>query len=135
MIKPKQKGLKAKTGDRTMTRMVGTIDQIDAFERFRTELLPALQMEVRKGTNPKEMRRKYIAHVQASQLMTALTDEDSAKRLAAQKDILDREEGKAVEKKEINHRLGALPAKELEALLISTIDDLPEDEEESGQEG
>lgn len=134
MKRPTKRGRnQARRPDTAVHIAARSIDALAAFDRFREELLPALQQDVMNGTLPKEMRKKYLSHVQASQLMTALTDEDAAKRLAAQKDILDREEGKATEKKEISHRLGALPQKELDALLISTIDDLPEEDEQ--QEG
>lgn len=125
----KRNGKKYKAENQNLQRAAEMVDTLALFERFQNELLPALQEEVLTGTPPKELRRKYLTHIQASQIMTALTDPDASKRLAAQKDILDREEGKATEKKEISHRLGQLPDKELEAILISSVEEMPDDEE------
>lgn len=106
---------------------VALVDRVSEFEKFEREVMPALRESVAKGEAPTSMRKKYLSHATARLITEALTNPDATKALAAIKEIFDREEGKAVEKKAVEHRLGKLPEKELDALLISTIDDLPSD--------
>ncbi len=115
-------------------RMVSFIDRATKFEEFERDILPALQESVRRGEAPAAMRRKYLSHVQARQITEALTNPDATKALAAVNSILDREEGKPVERKDVQHRLGKLNEKELDALLISKIDDMPAEALDGGDE-
>jgi len=110
-----------------LNHMVNMIDRVTQFEEFERDVLPALRQSVKNGEAPEKMRKKYLSHVQARIITEALTNPDAAKALAAAKDIQDREEGKPVERKDVQHRLGRLPDKELDALLMSTIDDLPDE--------
>ena len=116
--KPKGKKMPKMTGyveDRQMSKL---IDDLQDFEDFKDSVLPAIRRDLKAGLTPKEMRKKYAARVQARALTTAITSDDG-RAMAAAKDILDREEGRATEKKEVTHRYADLDDRELDAILES----------------
>lgn len=116
--------------DRQMARL---IDELQDFEDFRESILPALRADLKKGLSTKEMREKYKSLVQARVLTTAITSDDG-RAMAAAKDILDREEGKPTEKKEITHRYADMSDEELDAILKSEEEDLKNLIEHTSQE-
>lgn len=121
--------------NRQEEQTVELLDHLEAFEQFEREVLPALRQAVVNGENPSVLRKRYLTHMTARLITEALTNPDASKALAAIKEAFDREEGKATEKKDVTHRLGRLPEKELDALLLSEIDDMPEDLLEDGSGG
>lgn len=100
-----------------------TVDQLMAFERFRTEIAPELQEMLLKGATSKQILKKYDNYVAAKILTIALTEPDSSKALAACKDLMDRAGGKATETKKIEHSLQQTDDKELDALIKSEMAD------------
>lgn len=94
------------------------------FEKFQNETLKVLRKDAAAGMTAKEMRKKYMALLQAKVLTSAFTTDDVSKAQAVFKDIADREEGKPTEKQEVTHRLEKLSANELDALLKSEEEDL-----------
>lgn len=128
MISRKPKGkvrIKNKTPRRNLqeNRMVRTIDDLAAFDKFKEEILPALQKAVAKGVKAKDIMEQYSSHAAARTVTIALTEKDPGKALNAAKDILDRAQGKAVERKEVKHKLQELTDEQLDALLMSEDDD------------
>ena len=113
-----------KTGKQNEDKMVKVLDQLDLFERLKKEIMPCIIKDLAKGFTAEELRNKYLAKIQAAQLTQALTDPKAA---AERKDVLDRSEGKATEKREITHRLKDLPEEELDALLLSEVGDMNDD--------
>jgi DNA replication protein DnaD len=97
---------------------------IAEFEKFKTELLPALQKDLLSGATAPELREKYLALVQARLISEALTNPDAAKAAAAAMDIINRAEGKAVEKRETKHTFENLKDEEVDAILKSEIEEL-----------
>jgi hypothetical protein len=97
------------------------VDQLRAFEEFRTELLPAIKRDLKSGLSADQLRKKYQAWVQARLIMNALTDPDAGKSTTAAKDLLDRVEGKAKETVDHNHRLQDVPEEELDAIVMSEL--------------
>jgi hypothetical protein len=87
-----------------------------------TEILPQLFDEIRDDSvSSDDMFRKYEKIVAARLITTALTNPNAAKASAAAKDILDRVQGKATEKKDSKHRLEKISDKELKAVLASKL--------------
>jgi len=107
-----------------MSKMVNTIDDIAEFEEFRREILPAIRQDMSNGMTAEELRTKYEAVVTARFITIAATSENESAAVAAGKDIQDRSSGRPKERKEIEHRLGKLPDQELEAILLSEMDDI-----------
>jgi hypothetical protein len=119
-------------GGRAQSRIAKALDQLAQFEEFKEKILPALQRDLKDGLTPEQLREKYSPIVQAAMISTALTGKDEKARLAAQKDTLDRQEGKARERIEATHRLERLPETELDSLLLSEIQSVatPKDDSE-----
>ena len=117
--------------------MAVTLDELSRFEEFKENILPAIRQDLATGMSAKDIRAKYAAIVQAGVVTTALIDSNPAARLTAAKDILDRDEGKAKETKDIRHRFNELPDEQLDAILISELQDseiVSSDDEESGND-
>lgn len=111
-------------------RIAHAVDQLAEFEDFRDTVLPALRKDLSAGLSAEELYKKYQSLAAARGISIALTDQDSGKALSALKDILDRTQGKAVERKDVRHRLEGAKDEEIDAALLSKLQDL-EDEEES----
>lgn len=123
-VRPKPRGRAPVSHDRATHRAVSLSDKIADYEDFEENILPALKKDLKSGMTPKQLREKYSSIIQARQITSALTEKDTAKAGAAAKDILDRAEGKATEKKEVTHRFSEMSDKELDAVLKSEEDDL-----------
>ncbi len=95
-----------------------------AFEEFQGTILPDLQKDLKKGMTPAQIREKYVALLQARIITDALRTEDPAKALAVAKDLMDRVEGRATEKKEVTHKFKDMKEEELDAILKSEIEEL-----------
>jgi hypothetical protein len=109
--------------NRSEDRTVDALDKLKAYEEFETTVLPGLQEELRKGSTADEIYKKYENLVAARTVTIALTDPNGAVALAAGKEIRDRSSGKSTEKKEVTHRLAALPEEELDAYLLTKLKD------------
>jgi hypothetical protein len=108
-----------KTGRRDERRMHRRIDDLIAFEEFQEEILPALRMALKEGKSAEEIYKMATAAAAARVVTIAVKEQDSSKALAAAKEILDRDGGKAVERKEVKHKYSELKDDELDALLLS----------------
>jgi hypothetical protein len=97
------------------------LDELAAFEEFRKEIMPQLQQDLKDGLAAEQIFKKYAHFAAARGITIALTDKDAGRALTAIKDILDRTQGKAVERKEIKASISELPDEQLDALLESAI--------------
>lgn len=93
------------------------------FDDYQT-ILATIRKDIKNGLTPKQLREKYAPLAQARVISDMLTNENAGMALAAAKDMLDRIEGKATEKKEVSHRFSDVSDKELDAILKSEEDDL-----------
>jgi hypothetical protein len=113
----------SKTGDQAEYRASKVHRDLAQFEDYQT-ILKTIRDDIKKGLTPKQLREKYAPLAQARVISDMLTSDDAGKALAAAKDVLDRIEGKATEKKEVSHRFADVSDKELDAILKSEEDDL-----------
>ncbi len=98
------------------------------FEDYKT-ILATIRKDIKAGMTQKELAKKYAPLAQARIISEMLTTDNSTAALAAAKDMLDRVEGKATEKKEVTHRFKDMAEDELDAILKSEEADLKETEE------
>jgi hypothetical protein len=91
-----------------------TAEQLDLVQDIM-DLMPELRADA-KRMSVEELREKYRPLITANQIQTALVSPDAKARLSAAKDILDRAEGKALERREEMHRFEKNPD-QLDALL------------------
>lgn len=110
-------------------RMTDFIQDLVEFEDFKETILPAIRKDVKSGMTAKQLREKYAALAQARLITDALMNPDAGKAAVAAKDIIDRAEGKAVERKETTHRFENMSDQELDALLASEEEDLAQMED------
>jgi hypothetical protein len=123
---------KYRDGQREQRKMAAVIDQLNDFKRFRADILPELKKALDGGASPKQIRQLVQSYITARVANIALTDEDSGRALAAAKDLLDREEGRAVERSEQVHKFEKLREEEIDALLTSRLKELQDGDQEDG---
>lgn len=102
-----------------------------AFQEFRETIAPAMRALVSKKAPPAEIYDTFKSLLAARQVSIALTSRDPGKALAAITDVINRLEGKPVERKEIKHQLGQLKDEELDSLLESKLKEVEGDVEET----
>lgn len=110
-------------------RISELIKNLAAFEDFNSRILPALQADIKNGMTPKELREKYLSIVTGRVITDALMTDDAGKAAAIARDLADRVEGKATEKKEVTHKFADMKDEELDAILKSEIDELEDMEQ------
>jgi hypothetical protein len=101
--------------------MVRGLDELATYEELTTGLLGTLKQDLRQGLTSEQILKKYAALAAARVVSVASTEVDSAKAMAAAKDILDRSQGKAVERHINVHAMSELKDEELDALLLSKL--------------
>lgn len=113
-------------------RMVEALDARNISEEIAAPIIPILVQAMKEGWDSDKLAR----HPQIQLLLTAraltiaMTEGDSAKALAAVKDIKDRTQGKATERSEVTHKLEKLPDEQLDALLQSKLGQQSDDAED-----
>jgi len=112
--------------------MVRGLDELDQFERFSKMVPEDLRKDILAGMKSKEIYEKYGNMAAARAVIIMMTEEDPGKAMTAVKDILDRTQGRPIERKQHQHALHNVDDKEFDALLSSEMEDL--DEMEGGED-
>lgn len=115
------------------TERVRNLDELALYDEMTVGVLGALKKDLAAGMSAEEIMAKYANLAAARITSIAATEADSGKALAAAKDILDRVKGKAVERKQIHHKLENVDEKQIDAIIMSElenlqIEDTPEEE-------
>jgi hypothetical protein len=116
--------------NRKEDEMIDAVDELREFQEFKKEILPVLRAEIKKGTSAEELYKKFESIAAARNVMIAMTDKDSGRALSAIKDILDRTQGRAVERTTTTHKFEKLKDEELDALLKSRLKEVADTDEE-----
>lgn len=98
MIKPKKPRFRRNVQEH---KVVQALDDLAEFESFQTEILPTLRKAIKERWTPEKVYKEFSAHMAAKAVSIALVEKDPTKSLAAIKEVLDRSQGKATEKREI----------------------------------
>lgn len=101
--------------------MAAAMDELDSYERYKQEIAPKMRELMERGASTEEIYKFAQSFAAARAVTIALSEVDSSKALAAVKEILDRSQGKAKERTEIEHRYSKMPENELDALLESKL--------------
>jgi hypothetical protein len=134
MAKKPQRWAPTSKDNKTEDRLVDLIDTIADFEEFRLKVLPAIQQDVKAGLSAEELRKKYHALVQARQITALFLETDHSKAASVAQQLIDRTEGKSVERQETTHKFENLSDAELDAVLNSKLNKIKSDEELSSTE-
>lgn len=118
-----------KNGSREIYRAIDVHERLSQFEQFEEEILPALRADILSGKDAAEIYEKFQAHAAARGVTIAITSKDEGKALSAIKDILDRGQGKAVERRETRHKFADLTDEQLEAVLMTRMEEDIEDDD------
>lgn len=109
-------------------KMLAAIDERAAFEEFKDALPYQLRRDILNGMPAAELYKKYEDYAAARVIAIAIAGRDNKDALQAAKDIQDRTQGKAVERKDVRHRMENAPEKDIDAALLSEIEDLQSDD-------
>lgn len=97
-----------------------SLDDLAEYAEFRDMFLPAIRQALLKGLNSEQILKKFEPIVAARLVQLGVTGGESA-ALGAIKELMDRTQGKAVQKQEHTHKLAKLPEEELDAVLQSKL--------------
>lgn len=120
---PKSRKAAPKSSSKELNKMAHTLDALAEFEQFREEILPALRNDLGSGLTAQQVYDKYQAYAAARGITIAMTSTKESSALVAIKDILDRTQGKAVERKIIAGKFDGLSDQDLRALVATEVDD------------
>lgn len=136
--KQRQSPSKLKSGDRNVAknrrkeyakrRQERVLNKLAAFEEFNASFPDSVKRMLLDGATPEDVLDKHKSMVAARIVSIAMTEQDSGRALAAAKDVLDRTQGKAIERQQVEHKFGRMDEDQLDALLISKLKEakLPE---------
>lgn len=96
--------------------------ELQLFDEFKQKIAPRLIALLNKGVRGEDIYKQFQDLAAARAVTIAIKEQDSSKALAAVREILDRAEGKAVERKTITHKLEELSDEQLDAVLLSELD-------------
>lgn len=126
--RPRRRGGIARNGHQEEMKQVKLHQELSQFEEYQT-ILKSIRKDIKNGMTEKQLQQKYAPLAQARIISEMLTNENGAAALAAAKDLLDRVNGKATEKKEVSHRFADMSDTELDAVLKSEEADLQDMEQ------
>ncbi len=100
-------------------RMARALDQLAEYDSFTSEIAPLLRKAIKEGWSAERLKTdpRIKTLLLARQISIGLMEKNSAAALSAIKDLIDRSEGKPVERKDIKMSLEAAPDEEIDAKL------------------
>ena len=96
------------------------LDSLAEYESFKEMFLPEIRRALMNGMSGEKILQKFKPIMMARLVQLGAVGGETA-ALSAIKEILDRTEGKAVQKTENIHRLGKLPDQELDAIVATKL--------------
>lgn len=104
-------------------RAARALDTLSEFEEFREMFLPPIRKALLGGASAEAILAQFKPLVAARLVQLGIAGSESA-ALGAIKELMDRVDGKAVQKQELTHRLAKLPEEELNAVIESKLERL-----------
>lgn len=101
--------------------VIKAVDALAEFEEFRNQFLPAIRQDLSLGMGAEEIMQKYKNLAAAKLVMKIFDAQSDMAQIAAAEKILDRVDGKPVQRQELKHRLEQLSDEELEAAVKSKL--------------
>lgn len=100
--------------NREEDRAIDSVDRLALFEQWEKDIMPVLKEAMAAMKDPKQILE--IGKAAASVRLVLMAQQGN---MAAIKELLDRTEGKVVEKKAIVHAMAEVKEEQLDALLLS----------------
>lgn len=107
--------------------MVRLLDEHDQFKKYQQMFSKLLKM-VASGATADELRKEFGPAITARAIAMAATTDDGRLFSTLMKDLVDRTEGKAVERREVSHQFSQLTDEELNNVLASELDGLTDEQ-------
>jgi hypothetical protein len=104
--------------------IVRSLDALADYDSYTKNVAPKLRRAVDENWGPEKIYKEFGSMVAAKVVSCALLEPDTAKSVAASKEVLDRALGKPKERVENTHKYAALPDSELDQLLRTTLEDM-----------
>jgi hypothetical protein len=120
-MKPKKKV--RRTGYGQQNKLNGKIDD-QAFREYQAKVLRSIREDLLAGMTAEQIFKKYEAHAAAA-LVSSMINPQTV--VAAAEKVLDRTQGKPLQKTEQTHKYSKLKDDELDALLKSRFTELEAD--------
>lgn len=120
-----------------LTKVEHEADNLIAYDRFKQDIAPELRKLLAKNASSSEIIKKFSNYATARLMTIALAEKDPKTAFAAIKDVLDRAEGKAVERKRLEHSMSNIEDRDLDALLkseMAELENMGDEEPEVGDE-
>jgi hypothetical protein len=108
--------------------LVRALDDLAEFEEFEVEILPMLKKMIRSKASTPEILEQARPLLVAKLVSIAMNSDDEGRRASMALSLLDRIDGKPVERKEFHHKLGKLKDEEVDALILTKLREANEDE-------
>lgn len=99
------------------------IDDLAEFEQFRADILPKIQAQMKANASTKDILNTAKAVAVGRLAMIAAMEGDSKTALNAIKALLERTDGPVEERKTVTHQLSNMRDEELDALLITAVNE------------
>lgn len=96
------------------------LDSLAEYDSFREMFLPEIRKALLEGLNSEQILAKFKPIMAARLVQIGAVGGETA-ALGAIKELIDRTDGKAVQKQELTHRLAKLPDNELDAVLATKL--------------
>lgn len=110
----------SKAADAMQTGQARALDQLAEYAEFQEMFLPAIRKALMGGASSEKILAQFKPLVAARLVQLGLTGSETA-ALGAIRELMDRVDGKAVQKQEHTHKLAKLPEQELDAVIQSKL--------------
>lgn len=121
--KQRRSNVLAAAANAAQNKQARALDDLSEYEEFREMFLPAIRKALLGGASAEAILAKFKPVVAARLVQLGVAGSESA-ALGAIKELMDRVDGKAVQKQEHIHRLAKLPEEELNAVIESKLERL-----------
>ena len=104
-------------------KMTTALEDLSEFESFKKDLLPKLRAAIKEGKKPDEILGLAKSLAAARLATIAAFEVDNNIALNAVKELLNRVDGKAKERKEITHAMANAKDEDIDAVLLTALSD------------
>lgn len=108
-------------------RMARIMTKLEGYEEWQKDVPALLKKAILEGKDASQLYEQFSSVAAVRVIQILMTEGDSGKALAAAKELLDRQYGRATEKKIVRHQFDDMPDDDLDAILISELEELTDD--------
>lgn len=106
--------------NKTEDKLVRGLDQLAAYQNYRDNVSPYIQRALEEGWSHEKILASFT-ELAAAKLVQLALNGTGKEQMSALKELLDRTQGRPVEKLEVKGKLEQLSEKELDSLLMTKL--------------